>query len=77
MSRVMSSFQLYGVIELVLLAAGVALTTLHPGRQSLYAIGVGLVIQASFMLVLDLFAAQRGRAYVEALARLAGDGAGS
>ena len=70
MSRVMSSFRVYGVIELVLIAAGVALSALNPGRQSLYAIGVGLVIQASFMLVLDLFAAQRGRAYLEAIARL-------
>jgi hypothetical protein len=77
MSRVMSSFLLYEVVELVLIAAGVALTALHPGRQPLYAIGVGLLIQASFMLVLDLFAAQRGRAYVEAVARLATGGAGS
>jgi hypothetical protein len=52
----------------------VALTFSFPDRQSLYAIGVGLVIQASFMLVLDLFAAQRGRVYVDAVARLAGNG---
>jgi hypothetical protein len=70
MSRVMWSFQVYGLIELLLIAAGVALAALQPGRQSLYAIGVGLVIQASLMLVLDLFAAQRGRAYLEAIARL-------
>ena len=34
------------------------------------AVGVGLIAQAAFKLVLDLFAAQRGRAYLEALARL-------
>ena len=70
MARVMWSFQAYGVIELLVFAAGVALTARFPGRQSLYAIGVGLVIQASFMLVLDLFAAQRGRSYLDAIGRL-------
>jgi hypothetical protein len=70
MARVMWSFRVYGVIELVLLVAGIVLAARFPGRQSLYAIGVGLVIQASFMLVLDLFAAQRGRAYLDAIARL-------
>jgi hypothetical protein len=34
-------------------------------------IEVVLVTQAAFMLVLDLLAAQRGRAYLDALARLA------
>jgi hypothetical protein len=34
-------------------------------------IEVVLVAPAAFMLVLDLFAAQRGRAYLDALARLA------
>ena len=36
----------------------------------LLAVGVGLVPQPAFMLVLDLFAAQRGRAYLDALSRL-------
>jgi hypothetical protein len=73
MARVMWSFRLYGGIELLLIAGGVALTAFFPGRQALYAIGVGLLVQASLMLVLDLFAAQRGRVYVEAVARLAGN----
>ncbi len=34
-------------------------------------IEIVLFAQAAFMLVLDLFAAQRGRAYLDALARLA------
>jgi len=74
MARVLWAFRLYGGIELLLIAGGVALTAFFPGRQSLYAIGVGLLIQASLMLVLDLFAAQRGRVYVDAVARLAGNG---
>jgi len=32
---------------------------------------VGLLAQVAFMLVLDLFAAQPGRAYLDALARFA------
>ena len=70
MARVMWSFRLYEIIEIALVAAGVVLTARFADRQPLYAIGVGLVIQASFMLVLDLFAAQRGRAYFETIARL-------
>ena len=70
MARVLWSFRVYGLIEVVLIAAGVLVTARFPGQQSLYAIGVGLVIQASLMLVLDLFAAQRGRAYLDAIARL-------
>jgi hypothetical protein len=75
MARVLSSFRIHEGIEIVLIAGGLALTALYPGRQALHAIGVGLVVQASFMLILDLFAARRGRAYLEAVARLAG-GAG-
>jgi len=71
MARVMSSFRDYEVIEVVLIAAGIGLTAFFPQRQALYAVGVGLVAQAAFMLVLDLFAAQRGRAYLDALARFA------
>jgi len=70
MARVMSSFRDYEVIEVVLVAVGIALTAFFPHRQALYAVGVGLLAQAAFMLVLDLVAAQRGRVYLEALTRL-------
>ncbi len=33
-------------------------------REALYSAGVGLVLQASVMLVLDLFAERRAEAYV-------------
>jgi hypothetical protein len=70
MAQVMSSFRDYAILEVALIAIGIALTAFFPHRQALYAVGVGLIAQAAFMLVLDLFAAQRGRAYLEALARL-------
>jgi len=71
MARVMSSFRDHEVIEVPLIAAGVGLTAFFPQRQTLYAVGVGLLAQAAFMLVIDLFAARRGRAYLDALARFA------
>lgn len=55
---------------LFLAVGGVALTAVYSNRQSFYAVGVGLIAQATFMLVLDLFAAHRGRAYLDAIARL-------
>jgi hypothetical protein len=70
MERVMSSFRAYKALEVLLLAAGVALTLLFPHRQALLAAGIGLILQPAFMLVLDLFAEHRGRAYLEALSRL-------
>lgn len=71
MDRVMSGFRIYKSVEVALLLAGVALTVLFPHRQALYAVGTGLVIQAAFMLVLDLFAERRGFLYLEVLKRLA------
>ena len=71
MEKVMAGFRTYKAVEVALLAAGIALALLFPGRQALLAAGVGLIIQPAFMLVLDLFAEHRGRAYLAALARLA------
>lgn len=70
MAGVMSSFRDYEVIEVVLVAVGIGLTAFFRQRHSFHAIGVGLVSQASFMLILDLLAAERGRAYLDALSRL-------
>jgi hypothetical protein len=48
----------------------VALTIFFRRKELVYGIGLGLVIQASLMLVLDLFAETRGDAYLEALRAL-------
>jgi hypothetical protein len=64
MEVVMRSFQLYKVIELVLFAVGVALTYVFRQKETLYAVGMGLVIQSSLMLVADLFAEKRGDTYL-------------
>jgi hypothetical protein len=65
MEAVMRSFALYKVIELALFAAGVVLTYVFRQREMLYAVGVGLVVQSSLMLVADLFAEKRGDTYLE------------
>jgi hypothetical protein len=70
MGVVMRNFALYKVIELVLLAAGVAMTYAFRHREALYAVGIGLVIQAGVTLVADLFAEKRGDTYLAAVRAL-------
>ncbi len=72
MERVMAGFRLYKAVEIALLAAGIALCLAFPRREGWYAAGIGLLVQAALMLVLDLFAEKRGRDYLDAVARLGG-----
>ncbi len=72
MERVMGGFRLYKAVEIALLAAGIGLALAFPRRQGPHAAGIGLLIQAALMLVLDLFAEKRGRDYLDAIARLGG-----
>lgn len=67
MAVVMRSFELYKRIEIALFAAGVLLMLPLRRRQYWFAFGLGLALQAGFMLVLDLFAEARGQAYLNAL----------
>ena len=70
MEGVMRNFQLYKAIEVGLLLVGVALTLVFRRKELVYGIGMGLVIQASLMLVLDLFAEKRGEEYLAAMRAL-------
>ncbi len=70
MEVVMRNFALYKGIEIALLLVGVALTYAFRQKELVYGIGVGLVMQASLMLVLDLFAERRGDEYLSALRKL-------
>jgi hypothetical protein len=72
MEKVSSSFTTYKFAEIALLAAGIAMTFLFRGRDVPYSIGVGLIIQPSLMLVLDLFAERRADVYIEQIKALAG-----
>jgi hypothetical protein len=71
MEVVMRSFALYKIIELALFAVGVGLTYAFRHKETLYAVGVGLVVQSSLMLVADLFAEKRGDTYLAQIRTLA------
>jgi hypothetical protein len=70
MEGVMRNFELYKLVEIALLLVGVALTYAFRRKEMVYGVGVGLVMQASLMLVLDLFAEKRGDEYLAALRAL-------
>jgi hypothetical protein len=64
MQRVQRSFVWIEVVEVVLLAVGVALALATKARPVPWGIGMGLVLQASVMLVFDLTAERRGAEYL-------------
>ena len=70
MTAVMAAFRIYKVIEIAVLALGIALVLLWPAGTVLYAAGIGCIIQGSLMLVFDLFAEARGIAYLGTLSTL-------
>jgi hypothetical protein len=65
--RVIASFRIYKVAETVVLTAGLTLMMLFPRHTVLYASGLGCLVQASVLLVLDRVAERRARAYAAAL----------
>jgi len=67
MRRVIASFRIYKVAETVLLTAGLTLMMLFPRHTVLYASGLGCVVQASVLLVLDRVAERRAREYAAGL----------
>ena len=71
METVRRSFAIYKVIEIVLLVAGVAGYFLLRGRGTLFAVSLGLMLQSSLMLALDLVAERRADVYIEQIRRLA------
>ena len=70
MNQVMANFRAYKAIEIAVLLVGITLALAFPHRPGLYAAGIGCIIQGALMLVLDLFAEQRGRAYIDAVHRI-------
>ncbi len=69
METVNQNFRIYKIIEIALLAAGIALA-LWKRNDLLYSAGIGLILQAGLMLVFDLFAERRAEIYVQAIERL-------
>lgn len=71
MRAVQRNFPIIEVVELVMLAVGVAMALGLKGRPYLSEVGMGLALQASVMLVFDLLAEKRGALYLAALLRAA------
>jgi hypothetical protein len=67
MRRVIGSFRIYKVVETVVLTAGLTLMMLFPRHTPLYAAGLGCLLQASVLLVLDRVAERRAREYAAGL----------
>ena len=67
MKKVMVGFSLYKTIEIDLIITGIAMFVFFKNKELLKGIGLGLLLQSSIMLTLDLFAEARGKKYIEEL----------
>jgi multidrug transporter EmrE-like cation transporter len=70
METVMKKFVIYRWIEIALVGIGIALFLYFQPMTLWKGIGLGLAIQSSFMLLLDYFAENRGKVYLDYLQRL-------
>lgn len=72
METVMKSFTIYKWIEITLILIGVVLfMSFYNSSQTFWkGLGLGLIIQASIMLTLDIVAEKRGRTYIQHLSIL-------
>jgi hypothetical protein len=64
MEVVMKNFVIYRWVEIALLLVGICMFLFFDSSSLLKGVGIGLIIQASFMLLLDYFAESRGKIYV-------------
>lgn len=67
MKTVIKNFSIYKAIELLLLIIGVGMIAFFQRHNVVTGIGVGLVLQSSFTLALDVFAEARGAEYLSAI----------
>lgn len=67
MHVVMKNFVVYRWVEIVLMLVGLVAFFCLPSDTFWKGLGLGLFIQAAFMLLLDYFAESRGRVYLEFL----------
>lgn len=63
MHTVMKNFSVYKWIEIALLLTGLFLLIYFHSNTFWKGVGLGLFVQAGFMLLLDFFAESRGKAY--------------
>ena len=72
MSRVNASFRLVEVAEVILIVTGLVLALALRSRPAVMAVGMGVLLQATLMLVFDLFAEHRAHLYEAWLQKLPG-----
>ncbi len=70
MEVVMKNFDIYRWIEITLLIVGLIVFFYFQPMTTFKGVGLGLLIQAGFMLLLDFFAESRGKIYIEYLQQL-------
>jgi hypothetical protein len=71
MKTVMKNFSIYKTIEMLLLITGIGMIAILQRYDVAAGIGVGLILQSAFTLVLDVFAEARGAEYLSAIQGLA------
>ena len=69
MATVNKNFTVYKWVEIALLLGAIGVTFAVSRNSAWYAAAIGMIIQASLMLVADLFAEHRAHHYVEAIQR--------
>jgi hypothetical protein len=70
MGKVMRGFRTYKIAEIVIFALGLALAVALRKRPMPRGAGIGCMVQATVMLVCDLFAEHRGQIYLDAIRAL-------
>lgn len=70
MELVMKNFSLYKWIEIALVAIGIIMFFYFQSTALRKGVGLGLLIQAGFMFLLDFFAENRGKIYLDYLKNL-------
>ncbi len=70
METVMKNFIIYRYVEIGLAILGLLLFLFFPSQFFWKGVGIGLLVQASFMLSLDYFAEKRGHEYIKELINL-------
>ena len=67
---IVSRFQIYKLIEVVLMVVGAGFIVVYRKRPALVGVGFGVVIQTAVLLGFDIMASQRAQVYLDALRRI-------
>jgi hypothetical protein len=73
MTVVMKNFNTYKWIEVAFVVSGLLLILLFRSKEFVLGIGVGLLLQGSLMLSVDIFAERRGHMYLKSVGNVMSD----